>query len=62
MPGLYVIEGGLGTYCFEWPSTETEDGDASLRGNQEILLSKSSSMAFCNPALYYQFVAAKCCN
>lgn len=42
--------------------TETEGGGASLKDTQKILLNKSSSMSFCNPALYYQYVAAKCCN
>lgn len=44
------------------PPTVTEGGGASLSDTQEILLNKSSSVSFCNPALYYQYVAAKCCN
>lgn len=50
-----------GTWLWMAP-TETEGGGASLKDTQEILLNKSSSMSFYNPALYYQYVAAKCCN
>lgn len=44
----YVIVGrrGLETYCFEWPSTETEDDGASLKGTQEIFLVKAPPWPF----------------
>lgn len=42
--------------------SETEGGGASVRQTQEILLNKSSSVSFYNPAPYYQYVAAKCSN
>lgn len=47
---------------FSMSPTETEGGGAALKDTQEILHNKSSSMSFYNPVLYYQCVAAKCCN
>lgn len=60
----YIMSGRtrVGVIKLRMAPTETQDGSAPLKDTLEIRLNKSSSVSFCDPAVYYQYTAVKCCN
>lgn len=60
----YIMSGRtrVGVIKLRMAPTETQAGSAPLKDTLEIRLNKSSSVSFCEPAVYYQYTAVKCCN